>query len=172
MATFTVYEGKYTNHTSTCRHPVNSNIYKLVTFHPGGSGPFNLQIWEHKAPYTTPPTLIRQWLQGSADAPGPFGYGGIECLPDGSIYIDVAAGALTATDIQPSYRVEPGCCAPFTPTGTDPRVDALQREVDSLAAQIAEIESELSAISTGGGLSAEQVRVLNYLVSVYGPLLG
>ena len=72
MSTFTPFEGKYTNHIGNCRHPVTGAIYKLVTFHPGGAGVFNLQIWEHKSPYTSPPTLIRQWVQGSADAPGPI----------------------------------------------------------------------------------------------------
>jgi len=121
MSTFTPFQGHYVNHIGSCIHPVTSAIFMAVTYHPGGSGPFNLQIYRHAAPYTAPPELLRQWTQGSPDAPGPFGFCTLECLPDGSLYIGAAVGAQSAGQIAASYHIEPNMCAPFTAGQTGPQ---------------------------------------------------
>jgi hypothetical protein len=113
---FLPFEGPYCNHIGSCIHPVNSTIYMAVTFHPNGSGPFNLQIWEVPPPYTTP-VLKRDWQQGSAEAPGPFGFCTLECLPSGAMWIGAPGGVVSANQIVPSTRVEPNMCTPFTPGG-------------------------------------------------------
>jgi hypothetical protein len=118
---FTPFEGAYCNHIGSCVHPVDATVYLAVTFHPNGTGPFNLQVWKHAAPYTTPPILVRDWQQGQADSPGPFGFCTLECLPSGALYIGAAGGVQSASSIVPSYRIEPGLCAPFTAAQAGPQ---------------------------------------------------
>jgi len=113
MADFVTYAPSYCNHVGSCMHP-NQTIYKLLTWRLNGAGPFSLQIWEHKPPYSAAPTLKRTWKQ-TIDVPGPFGYGDPLCLPDGSLYIAIPGGVQTENQIQPSYRIEPGICDPYTP---------------------------------------------------------
>jgi hypothetical protein len=114
---FVPFEGPYSNHIGSCRHPVTGVIYMAVTFHPNGQGPYNLQIWAHDPPYNTAPVKIREWVQGGAESPGPFGYCTLECMFDGSLWIGVAGGVQSAGSIVPATRVEPNCCAPFQPQG-------------------------------------------------------
>lgn len=109
---FTPFTGHYVNHLGSTMHP-NGTVYLAVTFHPNGQGPFNLQIWEHKPPYIGSPTLIRDWQQGTAEAPGPFGFCTLECLPNGGLYIGAAGGVDSISQIKASYRVEPNVCPPF-----------------------------------------------------------
>lgn len=113
MPAFTPFEGHYSNHVASCMHPVTGAMYILVTFHPNGSGPFNLQVWEHLPPYTVNvPKLIKEWMQGS-DSVGPFAYGAIWCLPNGALHISVPVGADSASLIKPSVRIEQGVCPPY-----------------------------------------------------------
>lgn len=114
---FIPISGPYCNHIGSCIHPVDSTVFLAVTFHPNGQGPYNLQIWKHVAPYSTPPVLVRDWQQGQAESPGPFGYCNLECLPSGALYIAAAGGVQNASTIVPSYRIEAGLCTPFTPGG-------------------------------------------------------
>ncbi len=115
---FIPFEGPYSNHIGSCRHPVTGVVYMAVTFHPNGSGPYNLQIYAHDPPYTAPPNKIREWLQGGAESPGPFGYCTLECMFDGSLWIGAPGGVQSAGSVVPSWRVEPNCCAPFGPQGS------------------------------------------------------
>jgi len=114
---FIPFAGPYVNHIGSCIHPVDSTIYLAVTFHPNGQGPYNLQIWEHKVPYSAAPILVRNWEQGQPESPGPFGYCSLECLPNGALYIAAAGGVASASSIVPAFRIEPNMCAPFTPGG-------------------------------------------------------
>ncbi len=117
---FIPFEGPYSNHIGSCRHPVTGVIYMAVTFHPNGTGPYNLQIWAHDPPYQAQPVKIREWLQGGAESPGPFGYCTLECMFDGSLWIGAPGGVQSANQIVPSWRVEPNCCAPFQPQAPGP----------------------------------------------------
>lgn len=114
---FTPFAGPYTNHIGSTRHPVTGVIYMAVTFHPNGQGPYNLQIWAHDPPYTNPPTKIKEWIQGGAESPGPFGYCTLECMFDGSLWVGVAGGVQSASTIVPATIVVPNVCAPFQPQG-------------------------------------------------------
>lgn len=118
---FNPISGPYTNHIGSCIHPVTATVFLAVTFHPNGTGPFNLRIFRHYAPYTSPPELIEEWLQGGPESPGPFGFCTLECLPDGSLYIGVAGGVQSANSIVPAWQVVPGLCAPYTPGQAGPQ---------------------------------------------------
>lgn len=161
---FTPYEGPYSNHVGSCIHPIDGTVFLAVTFHPNGSGPFNLQIWKHVAPYSAPPVLVRDWQQGSPEAPGPFGYCSLECLPSGALYIAVVGGVISANTIQPAYRVEPGLCAPFTPPGVGPQ--GPKGDIGPAGPQGP--QGPAGAPGTGGGLDARYTEALERLCAWLG----
>jgi hypothetical protein len=113
--TFQPFEPSYSNHIGAAFHPVTGTAYMLVVWRLNGTGPFSLQVWEQPAPYTDKPTLKRSWKQG-IDTNGPFGYGSLLCLPDGSLHISIPVGK-TSNQIEPSTLVVPDMCPPF-PLGT------------------------------------------------------
>ena len=117
---FIPFSGPYVNHIGSTRHPVTGVIYMAVTVHPNGTGPYNLAIYAHDPPYNTPPVKIREWLQGGPESPGPFGYCTLECMFDGSLWIGAPGGVQSASQVVPSWRVEPNCCAPFQPQSPGP----------------------------------------------------
>lgn len=157
MPAFSPFESSYSNHIGSCAHPVNSTVYMLVTWRLNGTGPFSLQVWEHPPPYTALPILKRSWKQGEKDQPvGPFGYGSLLCLPNGSLHIAIPQGPDNVNQIKPSIRIEPNMCAPFTPGigSSDPRVDALISQLGALGQQVAQIETALgNSAASGTGLT-------------------
>ncbi len=153
---FTPFEGHYCNHIGSCIHPVTSAIFMAVTFHPNGSGPYNLQIWRHAAPYTAPPELLKQWVQGGPESPGPFGFCTLECLPDGSLYIGASGGVQSASQIVPAYQVVPNMCAPFTPGQTGPQGPQ----------GVPGPQGPQGAPGSGGGLSADDQANLAWLAQL------
>lgn len=112
---FIPFTGHYVNHIGSTRHPVTGVIYMAVTYHPNGSGPFNLQIWAHDPPYNAKPVLVKEWSQGSPEAPGPFGFCTLECMFDGGLWIGAAGGVDSTSQIKASWIVLPNVCAPFQP---------------------------------------------------------
>lgn len=114
---FMPFTGHYVNHIGSCRHPVTGVIYMAVTYHPNGQGPFNLQIWAHDPPYNQQPVKIKEWVQGSTEAPGPFGFCTLECMFDGGLWIGAAGGVDSTSQIKASWIVVPNMCAPFQPQG-------------------------------------------------------
>ena len=121
MSQFKAIAGPYSNHQGgAVTHPVTGAVYWLDTFRPNSQGAYYLRIWEDAPPYGDP-KIVRQWATGTPEAgPGPWGYGTMTLLPDGSMYIIAPGGVDTANVVVPAIRVEPNVAPPYTPGGQGP----------------------------------------------------
>ena len=172
---FVPFDTQYSAHTDVTIHPVTGVCYITVAFHPNNQGPFNLRVWQLNPPYTGMPVLIRDWIQGQYSV-GPFGYGAVLPLPNGAL-LTVVPVAGNSIEVRPSILVEPNATPAYPLGGTGapgpqgPKGDqGEQGPIGMTGAQGP--QGEPGESGSGSALTPEQARVLDYLVSVVGPLLG
>lgn len=145
---FVAFDGQYSAHTDLTMHPITGIVYITVAFHPNNSGGYNCRVWELPPPYTGQPKLIRDWVQGAPYTVGPFGHGASLPLPTGKLLTCVPVAGDSA-EVKPSLLIDTVAGLPaWTPGGGAP------------------------VPVPGATLTADQLRVLNYLIGVYKPLLG
>ncbi len=171
---FTPFEGPYSNHCDVTLNPGNGIAEITVTYRANNQGAYRCQLWELSPPYTGVPIIKRDWAQGpDYGVLGPFGYGASQVLPNGSLLVVIPAGLESANSVTPTILIEPNFAAPYPLGGgssTDPRVDALVSQVAALTVRVTNLEVAIGG-EKGTALTPEQARVLDYLVSVVGPLI-
>ena len=168
MSAFTPILGPYCNHVGGgFTHPVTGAVYFIDTDRPNSQGPYYLRIWQDDQPYGNP-IIIRQWITGSdAAGPGPWGYATCTWCPNGSVYV-IAPGGVETANVVPAIHIEPSVFPPIPlgAGGVGPQgPPGPQGPKGDTGAQ------GPPGSGSGGALTAEQERVLNYLVPVYLPLL-
>jgi hypothetical protein len=100
----------YVNHIGSCTHP-NGTVFLLVT-HKVGNGQFNAEIYRDDPPHATKPALIHTFVFG-----GPAGFGTLECLPDGSLFVAIGAGLQTTEHVGGNRQIIPNMAQPWTVQG-------------------------------------------------------
>ena len=172
---FVPFDTQYSNHIHLAMHPTTGVVFITVAFHPNNTGPYNCKIWQLPPPYTEQPTVFRDWIQGQY-SDGPFGYGASLPLPNGALL--TAVPVTLNGQVRPSLYVDPaqlpsyplggipGPAGPQGPEGEkgDPGPIGMTGAPGP--------QGEPGESGGGSALTPEQARVLDYLVSVYGPLLG
>ena len=100
----------YVNHIGSCTHP-NGMVFLLVT-HKVGTEQFNAEIYRDDPPHTNKPVMIHTFVFG-----GPAGFGTLECLPDGSLFVAIGAGLLTTEHVGGNRQILPNMAQPWTVQG-------------------------------------------------------
>ena len=160
---FTPFEGPYSNHCDVTLNPGNGIAEITVTYRANNQGAYRCQLWELAPPYTGMPIIKRDWAQGpDYGVLGPFGYGASQVLPNGSLLVVIPAGLESANSVTPTFHIEPNFAAPYSLGGTQgPKGD--KGDTGD--------QGEPGLPGEGTALTPEQARVLEYLTSVYLPLL-
>ena len=175
---FVPFDTQYSAHTDVTIHPLTGVCYITVAFHPNNQGPFNCRIWTLAPPYTGAPVLIRDWTQGQYSV-GPFGYGATVPLPTGSL-LTVVPVAGNSMEVKPSLYVDAGASPSYPLGGTGAQGPPGPAGATGAASTvpgpqgpqgIPGPQGEPGESGEGSALTPEQARVLDYLVSVVGPLI-
>jgi hypothetical protein len=101
----------YVNHIGSCTHP-NGTVFLLVT-HKVGNGQFNAEIYRDDPPHVKKPVIVHTFVFG-----GPAGFGTLECLPDGSLFVAIGAGLLTTEHVGGNRQILPNMAQPWTVQGS------------------------------------------------------
>jgi hypothetical protein len=86
-------------------------VFLLVT-HKVGTGQFNAEIYRDDPPHTAKPILVHTFVFG-----GPAGFGTLECLPDGSLFVAIGAGLQSAEHVGSNRQIIPNMAQPWTVQG-------------------------------------------------------
>jgi len=177
--TFTPFDTKQSSHIDLTMHPVTGVVEITIQFHPQNTGPYNCRVYELAPPWTGKPVLKRDYQQGQPGMIGPFGHGASLLLPNGALLIAVPLGIDGPDNVTPTTMIEPGFSAPYALGGTGvpgpqgppgPKGDKGDPgPIGMTGAQGP--QGEPGPAGGGGALTPEQAQVLDYLVTVYLPLL-
>jgi len=147
----------YVNHIGSCTHP-NGTVFLLVT-HKVGNGQFNAEIYRDDPPHIKKPVIVHTFVFG-----GPAGFGTLECLPDGSLFVAIGAGLLTTEHVGGNRQILPNMAQPWTVQGDVillppvPQSSGVDTVARSQAATVLNVARNAQAAADTANHTAEKAR--------------
>lgn len=169
----------YCNHMDpSIPHPITGDVFIAFNDTVVGSdrkNRYNLKVMRYRLDGST--QLVKEYVQGSSELPGPAGYSGCQLLPDGSLLVTIARGdgtnvrahvdripgvapAWSLGDAPPTGQPTPVPATP-PPSNVDAaRVAALEQQVKSLQNTLAQVTKDVAATKTDAAQTKTRLAAL------------